>query len=68
MTWSAGLKKGRLELRGEVGDALGSEYTQYLKKSGEGDNSPDVSATTPASCAAIAVAAADRGGVDGTCR
>jgi hypothetical protein len=50
-----------LELRGEVGNALGSEHARYLKKSGEGDNSPDVLATTPASCATIAVAAADRG-------
>jgi hypothetical protein len=56
-----GSERKRLELRGEVGNALGSEHARYLKKSGEGDNPPDISATTPVSCATIAVAAADRG-------
>jgi hypothetical protein len=31
-----GLEKAKLEVRGEVGDALGSEHARYLKKSGEG--------------------------------
>jgi hypothetical protein len=32
----AGLRKEKLELRGEVGDALGSEHARYLKKSSIG--------------------------------
>jgi hypothetical protein len=34
------LEKAKLQVRGEMGDALGSEHAQYLKKSSEGDNPP----------------------------
>jgi hypothetical protein len=39
-----GLGKAKLKVRGEVGNALGSEYARYLNKNGEGVT-PDISVT-----------------------